>query len=115
MLLINYLKIACLLIVLRSFDFLCQFDNTAFRSLQASVFFNTNFAENFAVFSCGQCTSTYIGETYRHLSTRIVEHKGIAIRTGQTLLTRSLLRTSILVPGNLLSFAGTSILVIHFS
>ena len=30
--------------------------------------------------------STYIGETYRHLSTRLAQHKGIFIRTGQTLL-----------------------------
>ena len=37
-------------------------------------------------FSCGQCSSTYIGETYRHLSTRIADHKGISVRTGQTLL-----------------------------
>ena len=37
-------------------------------------------------FSCGQCSSTYIGETYRHLSTRIAEHEGISVRTGQTLL-----------------------------
>ena len=36
--------------------------------------------------TCGQLRSTYIGETYRHLSTRITEHKGISIRTGQTLL-----------------------------
>ena len=34
----------------------------------------------------GQCTFTYIGETYRQLSTGIVEHKGISVRTGQTLL-----------------------------
>ena len=35
--------------------------------------------------SCGQCASTFIGETYRHLSTRIAEHKGISVGTGQTL------------------------------
>ena len=37
-------------------------------------------------FSCGQCTSTYIGETFLHLSIRIAEHKGISVRTGQTLI-----------------------------
>ena len=36
-------------------------------------------------FSGGQCTSMYIGESYRHLSTRIAEHRGISVRTGQTL------------------------------
>ena len=35
-------------------------------------------------FSCGQCTSTYIGETYPHLPTRIAEYKGMSVRTGQT-------------------------------
>ena len=30
-------------------------------------------------FSCGQCTSTNMFETYRHLSPRIAEHKGMSI------------------------------------
>ena len=29
---------------------------------------------------------TYIGKTYCHLSARIAEHKGISVRTGQTLI-----------------------------
>ena len=31
--------------------------------------------------SCSQCQSTYIGETQRHLISRICEHKGISPRT----------------------------------
>ena len=40
-------------------------------------------------FSCGQCSSTYIGETTRHLLARIADHKGISIRTGQPFTTPS--------------------------
>ena len=32
-------------------------------------------------YSCSQCQSTYIGETQRHLISRICEHKGISPRT----------------------------------
>ena len=32
-------------------------------------------------YSCSQCQSTYIGETQRHLISRIWEHKGISPRT----------------------------------
>ena len=32
-------------------------------------------------YSCSQCQSTYIGETQRHLISRISEHKGISPRT----------------------------------
>ena len=40
-------------------------------------------------FSCVQCSSTYIGETSRHLLARIADHKGISIRTGQPFTTPS--------------------------
>ena len=34
-------------------------------------------------YSCGQCQSIYIGETKRHLISRICEHKGISFRTNR--------------------------------
>ena len=37
-------------------------------------------------FSCAQCSATYIGETSRHFSTRVAEHRGISSRTGKLLL-----------------------------
>ena len=36
-------------------------------------------------YSCGQCQSIYIGETKRHLISRICEHKGISFRTNRPL------------------------------
>ena len=36
-------------------------------------------------YSCGECSAKYIGETTRHLHTRIAEHKGISARTGNLL------------------------------
>ena len=34
-------------------------------------------------FSCAQCPATYYGETSRHITTRIAEHKGLSARTGK--------------------------------
>ena len=34
-------------------------------------------------YCCGMCHSTYIGETTRHYTTRIAEHKGISPLTGR--------------------------------
>ena len=39
--------------------------------------------------TCGQCTYTYVGETFRYLSTCFVEHNGKSIRIGQTLSNRT--------------------------
>ena len=36
-------------------------------------------------YCCGDCGSTYVGKSQRHLHTRIAEHKGLSIRTGQPL------------------------------
>ena len=33
-------------------------------------------------YQCGMCNSSYIGESVRHYSTRIAEHRGIFPRTG---------------------------------
>ena len=34
-------------------------------------------------YCCGICNSTYIGETTRHYTTRIAEHKGVSPLTGR--------------------------------
>ena len=39
-------------------------------------------------YACGECSAVYIGETSRHLRTRIAEHRGISSRTGNLLQTR---------------------------
>ena len=37
------------------------------------------------LYSCGGCSSQYVGKTIRHLSTRMSEHKGVSVRTGKAL------------------------------
>ena len=32
-------------------------------------------------FSCGSCTASYIGKTYRHFKVRVSEHQGVSPRT----------------------------------
>ena len=34
-------------------------------------------------FSCGSCTASYIGKTYRHFKVRVSEHQGLSPRTGR--------------------------------
>ena len=34
-------------------------------------------------FSCGSCTVSYIGKTYRHFKVRVSEHQGVSPRTGK--------------------------------
>ena len=38
-------------------------------------------------YQCPQCEDAYIGETTRHLTTRIAEHRGVSARTGNVLRT----------------------------
>ena len=38
-------------------------------------------------YSCGQCSSTYIGETVKQLKVRICQHRGLSFRTNQRLAT----------------------------
>ena len=44
-------------------------------------------------FSCGSCTASYIGKTYRHFKVRISEHQGVSTRTGK--LVKGTLSTSV--------------------
>ena len=37
-------------------------------------------------YSCLQCSATYVGETTRHLRTRICEHRGVSNRSGNFLI-----------------------------
>ena len=37
-------------------------------------------------YKCAQCEATYIGETTRHFSTRVAEHRGVSSRTGRLLM-----------------------------
>ena len=34
-------------------------------------------------FSCGSCTASYIGKTYRHFKVRVSEHQGVSPRMGK--------------------------------
>ena len=34
-------------------------------------------------FSCGSCTTSYIGKTYRHFKVRVSEHQGVSPRTSK--------------------------------
>ena len=34
-------------------------------------------------FSCGSCTASYIGKTYRHFTVRVSDYQGVSPRTGK--------------------------------
>ena len=34
-------------------------------------------------FSCGSCTASYIGKTYRHFKVRVSEHQSVSLRSGK--------------------------------
>ena len=44
-------------------------------------------------FSCGSCTASYIGKTYRHFKVRVSEHQGVSPITGKPV--QSTLSTSV--------------------
>ena len=44
-------------------------------------------------FSCGSCTASYIGKTYRHFKVRVSEHQGVFPKTGKPV--KSTLSTSV--------------------
>ena len=44
-------------------------------------------------FSCGSCTASYIGKTYRHFKVRVSEHQGVFPRTGKPV--KGILSTSL--------------------
>ena len=68
----------------RNFDFRCIFVNKNIVSSffpskdQIPLMMSSNIIYKY---SCGQCQSSYIGETHRHFISRICEHKGISPRT----------------------------------
>ena len=41
-------------------------------------------------YSCGECDATYVGKSQRHFKSRISEHRGVSVRTGQPLTNPSL-------------------------
>ena len=53
-------------------------------TLQSSLIYN---------FSCGSCTASCIGKTYRHFKVRVLEHQGVSPRTGKPV--RGTLSTSV--------------------
>ena len=44
-------------------------------------------------FSCGSCTASYIGKTYRHFKVRVSEYQGVSSRTGKPV--KGILSTSV--------------------
>ena len=36
-------------------------------------------------FTCGSCSASYIGKSFRHMKVRVSEHQGVSPRTGQHL------------------------------
>ena len=44
-------------------------------------------------FSCGSCTASYIGKTYRHFKVRVSKHQGVFPRTGKPV--KAILSTSV--------------------
>ena len=48
-----------------------RFKDSVHETLQSNLIYK---------FSCGNCTASYIGKTYRHLKVRVSEHQGVSPR-----------------------------------
>ena len=51
-----------------------RFKDSVHETLQSNLIYK---------FSCGSCTASYIGKTYRDFKVRVSEHQGISARTGK--------------------------------
>ena len=49
-----------------------RFKDSVHETLQSNLIYK---------FSCGSCTASYIGKTYRHFKVRVSEHQGVFPRT----------------------------------
>ena len=61
-----------------------RFKNSVPETLRSNVIYK---------FSCGSCTASCIGKTYRHFKVRVLEHQGVSPRTGKPV--RGTLSTSV--------------------
>jgi hypothetical protein len=61
-------------------------------------------------FKCSGCSSTYVGQTSRHLRTRICEHLGISPCTGISLKTNSAIYDHIVQTGHHSSFGNFTVI-----
>ena len=61
-----------------------RFKDSVHKTLRSHLIYN---------FSCGSCTASYIGKTYRHFKVRVSEHQSVSPRTGK--LVKGTLSTSV--------------------
>jgi hypothetical protein len=61
-------------------------------------------------FKCSGCSSTYVGQTSRHLRTRICEHLGISPFAGISLKTNSAIYDHIVQTGHHSSFENFTVI-----
>ena len=54
-----------------------RFKGSVHKTLRSHLIYN---------FSCGSCTASYIGKTYRHFKVRVSEHQSVSPGTGKPLL-----------------------------
>ena len=51
-----------------------RFKDSVYETLRSNLIYK---------FSCGSCTASYIGKTYRHFKVRVSEYQGVSPRTGK--------------------------------